>query len=38
MPKGTKAVDEFWGAEISVLDSDGKQIYQRDNTRKLTRT
>jgi DNA-directed RNA polymerase subunit N (RpoN/RPB10) len=37
MPKGTKAVGEFWGADLPVLDSDGKQVYQRDNTGKLTR-
>jgi len=36
MPKGTKAVGEFWGAEIPVLDSDGKQVYQHDQTGKLT--
>jgi hypothetical protein len=34
MPKGTKAVGEFWGADLLVLDSDGKQVYQHDNTGK----
>jgi len=37
MPKGTKAVGEFWGADLPVLDSDGKQVYQCDHTGKLTR-
>ncbi|KAF5369637.1 hypothetical protein D9615_010264 [Tricholomella constricta] len=37
MPKGTKAVGEFWGATVPVLDSDGKQVYLRDETGKLTR-
>jgi hypothetical protein len=37
MPKNTKAVGEFWGADLPVLDSDGKQVYQRDKSGKLTR-
>ena len=37
MPKGTKAVGEFWGAIVPVLDSDGNQVYQRDENGKLTR-
>ncbi|KAF8231835.1 hypothetical protein L208DRAFT_1275219 [Tricholoma matsutake] len=36
MPKGTKPVGEFWGATISVLDSDGQQVYQQDKDRKFT--
>jgi hypothetical protein len=36
MPKGTKPVGEFWGATISVLDSDGQQVYQQDKDGKLT--
>jgi hypothetical protein len=37
MPKGTKAVGEFWGAIVPVLDNDGNQVYLRDNNGKLTR-
>jgi hypothetical protein len=37
MPKGTKAIGEFWGAIILVLDSDGNQVYMRDSNGKLTR-
>jgi hypothetical protein len=37
MPKATKPVGEFWGAVTLVLDSDGRQVYQRDNDGKLTR-
>ncbi|KAF9463511.1 hypothetical protein BDZ94DRAFT_1236163 [Collybia nuda] len=37
MPKGTKAVGEFWGAVVPVLDGDGKQVYKRDENGKLTR-
>ena len=37
MPKTTKPVGEFWGAVLPVLDSDGKQVYERDGNGKLTR-
>ena len=37
MPKGTKPVGEFWGAIVPVLDSDGNQVYHRDENGKLTR-
>ena len=37
MPKGTKKVGDFWGAVLPVLDSDGNQVYQRDDNGKLTR-
>lgn len=37
MPKGTKEVGDFWGATLPVLDSDGNQVYQRDDNGKLTR-
>ncbi|KAF8241113.1 hypothetical protein L208DRAFT_1229977 [Tricholoma matsutake] len=37
MPTDTKAIREFWGAIIPVLDSDGNQVYMQDNNGKLTK-
>ena len=36
MPKNTKAVGDFWGAIVLVLDSNGNQVYQRDTNGTLT--
>jgi hypothetical protein len=36
MPKGTRPIGEFWGAIVPVLDSDGNQVYHRDENGKLT--